>query len=161
MPPAPMEMFPQGTDPVLVGHYPHSPMPTPYRGNKNEDPHSLSTGPPPESTTRKPESIQTLHTENKDESSSSVNPSESEPITWGTYTNTPIPVGSWGNPNYQPPSHPRYLSGQCSICEKLMGTLTPFETLTCHTCLQWVERSIGITQDNVNKNVNSEKDDEE
>jgi hypothetical protein len=42
-----------------------------------------------------------------------------------------------------------------------MGTLTPFETLTCQTCLQWVEKSIGITQDNVNKNVNYGKDDEE
>jgi hypothetical protein len=42
-----------------------------------------------------------------------------------------------------------------------MDTLTPFETLTCHTCLQWVEKSIGITRDNVHKNVKYGKDDEE
>jgi hypothetical protein len=42
-----------------------------------------------------------------------------------------------------------------------MGTLNPFKTLTCHTCKQWVERSIGNTQENVTKHVNAEKDDEE
>jgi hypothetical protein len=160
MPPAPTEMSPQGTDIVPVGHYPHSPMPTPYHGNKHEDPNFLMTDPPPGSTTRQLELIQTLNTGNEEEGSSSVQ-TDPEPITWGTYSPNPSPVGSWGNPNYQPPSHPRYLSRQYSICDKLMGTLNPFKTLTCHTCQQWVEKSIGITQENVTKHVNAGKDDEE
>jgi hypothetical protein len=120
---------------------------------------------PPATTEMSPpgtlDSAPTLNAGNEEDSSSFVQPNESKPITWGTYTPNPIPIGSWGNPNNQPPSHPRYLSGQCSICEKLMGTLNPFKTLTCHTYQQWVERSIGITQENVTKHVNAEKDDEE
>jgi hypothetical protein len=159
-PPASKETFPQGNPTTRVdqAYKAHPLMELPTQGKENEDATSLLVRPPPGSDNRHPAHSEPK-TDDKQESSS-VNPSESQPIPWGTYKNDPIPVGSWGNPNYQPLSNPRYLSGHCSICEKPMGTLKPFPTWTCHECLQWVE-SNDIPKDNINKQVNVEKDDEE
>jgi len=159
-PPASKETFPQGNPTTRVdqAYKAHPLMELPTQGKENEDATSLLVRPPPGSANRHPAHSEPK-TDDKQESSS-VNPSESQPIPWGTYKNDPIPVGSWGNPNYQPLSNPRYLSGQCSICEKPMGTLTPFPTWTCHECIQWVENN-DVPKDNINKQVNVEKDDEE
>jgi hypothetical protein len=73
MPPAATEMFPQGTEPNAMGHYPHGSVPAPYPGNKNEDPASLPAGPPQGSTNRQPASLQTFAEQNE---SSSVNNDE-------------------------------------------------------------------------------------
>jgi hypothetical protein len=162
MPPAATELFPQGTEPNTMGHYPHGSIPAPYTGNKNEDPASLTAGPPQGSTTRQPASLQTLAEPNE---SSSVNHNDKDTIQWGAYQPTLTPVGSWGNPNYQPPSYPQYFSGTCSIsiCNKLMGTLNPLKTLTCHECIQWVKQGQATIQDNDRpvRHVTTNKDDEE
>jgi hypothetical protein len=128
--------------------------------HKNEDPHSLPSGPPPESNIRPAATLPSFPAVNREESSS-VNPSDPPTITWDQYTPTSTPVGSWGDPHYQPTPHPRYLSRYCSICEKLMGTLNPFKMLTCHDCQRGIDDSLKLSQDTVKHNVNTKKDDEE
>jgi hypothetical protein len=97
-------------------------------------------------------------TEPQESSSIEISATTPVPSTWGEYKQE-IPVLDLWN-DYQPPQQPNYLHRYCSICEAAMVTLNPFKALICHECKQNIQQE-DITPQDIHKDVNEERDDEE
>jgi hypothetical protein len=125
----------------------------------SEEPTSLRVVPPTDSITHQPEdSLTPSPSLTAEEGSSSVPQPDLETPTpqWGQYRQE-LPSLSLWDASPTPTQRTNYLSRSCSICEKQMVTPNPFKTLTCHACLQWVQKSL----DPEDRYHNEERDTEE
>jgi hypothetical protein len=109
-----------------------------------EDPTSTRMVAPPSSmNSAHANSLNPSRSLTEDEGSSSVSPPNlGNPIPQCGQYRQDLPSLNLWDASPIPLRQPNYLYRPCSICDKHMVTLNPFKTLTCHACLQWIQKSL-------------------